>query len=194
MTSTNPVRAITVTLYNPLNEVVATSQLQSVGSNNYSGNVNVQNISCLLVGIYSLQIVAEDELGLFSNLIITSVPVINTANQPITLSNPILPDSVVRPVSIPFDLTVSIDATDLNGKCDIDKILLYSIRPTGFPVNNGEPFEMTNVAGNRYSYTAGVFPAVPDSLYGYYKYIFQGRDRSGILSTQYVDSIKFVRP
>lgn len=181
-------------MYNPLNEIVGTYQLQNVGGNNYSGNVDVQNIGCLLVGIYRVQIVAEDELGLFSNLIITSIPVVNTANQPIVLSNPMLPDSVVRPDTGFFNLTISIDATDLDGKCDIVDIFFYGYRPSGFPLNNGQPFIMTNPAGNRYEFTAPVTPAVEDSLYGYYKYVFQGVDRSGVLSAQYLDSIKFVRP
>lgn len=194
VTSTNPINTVTATLYNSLNEFVGEYQLQNVGGNNYSGNINVTGISCLLVGIYKLQLVADDQLGLFSNLIIISVPVVNTANQPIILSNPMLPDSVVRPTTGFFDLTISIDATDLNGKCDIVDIFFYGYRPTGFPLNNGQPFIMTNPAGNRYEYTAPVTPAAEDSLYGYYKYVFQGRDRSGVLSAQYLDSIKFVRP
>lgn len=177
-----------------MNEAAGVFTLSDAGSGVYTGNITLSGFSCLLVGNYKIQIVAEDQDGLFSSLIVRSLPVVNTANQPVLLSNPDLPDSVTRPTTGFFDLTVGIDAIDPDGKCDLVDVFFYGYRPSGFPLNNGEPFLMLNPQNNTFTYTAPVTPAAEDSLYGYYKYIFQARDRSGVLSVQYADSIKFVRP
>lgn len=194
VTSNNSITSVTAAVFNPNNEAAGEFNLTSSGSGVYSANISLSGIQCLLVGNYKVQLVAEDAQGLFSNVIILSLPVRNTANQPVILSNPDLPDSVVRPVTTPFDLTVAIDAIDPDGKCDLNQVFFYGFRPSGFPLNNGEPFFMTNTSNDKFSFTAPVTPAAEDSLYGYYKYVFQASDRSGVLSVQYIDSIKFVRP
>lgn len=193
VTSQNPISSVTVSVFNPLNEAAGVFTLSDAGSGVFTGNITLSGFSCLLVGMYKVQIVAETEDGLFSSLIVRTLPVVNTANQPIQLSNPDLPDSVTRPTTGFFDLTVGIDAIDPDGKCDLVEVFFFGYRPSGFPLSN-EPFVMSNSQNNTYTFTAPVTPAAEDSLYGYYKYVFQARDRSGVLSIQYTDSIKFVRP
>ena len=162
------------------------------GNGIYTGNINPGTISCLLVGTYSLQVIGESNSGLFSNQINLPVYVKNINNQQIIISNSQLPDSVIRPTSGAFDLTLKVTVTDPDGSCDINSVLFDAFRPSGsfifqFPMQMGsEP--------NTYIYTAQVTPASADSSYGYFKYNFHAIDNSGLLSNILKDSIKFVRP
>lgn len=163
----------------------------TAGDRRYSCNINVSNISCLLVGAYTLQYIAENNEGLFSNQLTSLLPVINTANQPPVVSNPNLPDSVIRPVTGQFDLTISVDVNDADGNCDITSVYFDAYRPTGTYIGR---IPMTSAGSNVYTFTNPVLPSSADSSYGYFKYFFQAADRSNALSAFLKDSIKFVRP
>lgn len=162
-----------------------------VGDGRYSTNINITNIPCLIVGQYSIQYLAENTAGITSDLLTRTFNVIDTANQSPIISNPDLPDSVVRPISGSFDLTISVDVTDSNGECDIALVFFDSYRPSGTYIGRNTMVKTSSV---KYSFTAPVFPASADSSYGYYKYHFQAIDNSGALSPVIIDSIKFVRP
>ncbi|MGC8859280.1 MAG: hypothetical protein ACP5P3_09250 [Ignavibacteria bacterium] len=162
-----------------------------VGDGRYSANININNISCLIVGQYSIQYIAENTSGITSDLLTRTFNVIDTANQPPIISNPNLPDSVVRPSSGSFDLTISVDVTDPDGECDVALVYFDAFRPTGSYIGRNS---MVKTGTIKYSFTAPVFPATADSSYGYYKYHFQAIDNSGALSPLVIDSIKFVRP
>jgi hypothetical protein len=159
----------------------------------YSGTFNITstNIQCLQVGLYQVQFLAKNRTGLFSSIINKNLIVVNTANQPPMLSNPNLPDSVVRPVSGSFDLTISITATDPDGHCDINTVFFDAYRPNGNYIGRIPMFYSNN---NIYSFTNPVLPSTADSAYGYFKYVFQAYDYSNALSNIIHDSIKFVRP
>lgn len=157
----------------------------------YSCSFNIVAVSCLLVGQYSVEFYAKNTSGLFSNLINKSLVVINTANQPPVLSNPNLPDSVVRPVSGSFDLTISVTCIDPDGPCDVNTVFFNAYRPNGHFIGI---YPMTNSGNNIYSFTAPVTYSPADSSYGYFKYVFQAYDNSNVLSNIINDSIKFVRP
>jgi hypothetical protein len=198
VTSTNPVSNVTVTLFNPLNEVAGVFQLQSVGSNNYSGNVSVASISCLIVGIYKVQIVAEDELGLFSNLVINTIPVVNTANQPPTLSGLIMPDTINIPASGTDVYVFSIVAADPDGYCDLQNTLFNSFLPPNGQPSSNNPFIMfddgnievhgdTVAMDSRFSLKIGIPSTISQT--GYYVFKYKATDRSGIPSAELIDSI-----
>jgi len=161
------------------------------GDGRYSVNVLINNISCLIVGNYNIQYIATNNDGIASNLISSTFYVKNTANQVPVLSNPNLPDSVVRPVTGQFDLTITIDATDPDGPCDIYQVYFDAYRSTGFYIGR---VPMTHGNNNTFTFTNPVLPADPDSSYGYFKYYFRALDNSGALSAIFKDSIKFVRP
>ena len=166
----------------------------TAGDRRFTVQVHISNIQCLLVGNYNIQYIAKNSEELFSNLINSTLPVANPTNLPPVLSNLNIPDSVVRPVTGFFNLTLSLTAIDPDGKCDMKDVFFYAFRPTGNPLNNGDPFYMQNTQNDIYSYTAPVLPATQDSLYGYYKYIFHATDNSNASAIPVVDSIKFVRP
>ena len=168
-----------------------TSPDSTAGDGRYSGAFNITNIQCLQVGIYQLQYFANNRTGLFSNIINKNIPVINNANLPPVLSNLIIPDSVVRPLSGQFDLTLTITTTDPDGSCDINSVYFDAYRPSGFLIGR---IPMSKGTNNTFTFTAPVLPAVPDSSYGYFKYIFQAYDNSNSFSNIIKDSIKFVRP
>ncbi len=128
---------------------------------------------------------------MFSNIINKNLVVVNTANQAPVLSNPVLPDSVVRPLTGSFDLTISITTIDPDGHCDINTVFFNAYRPNG---NFIGIIPMTYSNNNVYSFTNPVLPNNADSAYGYFKYVFQAYDNSNALSNIITDSIKFVRP
>ena len=163
----------------------------TAGDGRYSGTFNTSNIQCLQVGLYQVQYLAKNRTGLFSNIINKNLVVVNTANQPPVLSNPVLPDSVVRPLTGSFDLTLIITAIDPDGACDINTLFFDTYRPSGNYL--GRNF-MSKGSNNTYTYTNSVTYFQADSFYGYYKYHFQAYDNSNAFSNTIIDSIKFVRP
>lgn len=197
---TDAISSITCKLVDPSGSILGTFVLNDSGispdttSGNgvYTGTVNAGSISCLLVGSYTLQYIAESNAGLFSNQINLPVFVKNINNQAIIISNPQIPDSVVRPTSGSFDITLKVTVVDPDGSCDINSVYFDGYRPSGsfifrFPMSAGTD-------ANTFIYTAPVTPAAADSSYGYFKYNFQAIDNSGLLSNLLKDSIKFVRP
>jgi hypothetical protein len=163
------------------------------GDGRYSGTFNITNIQCLQVGIYQVQYFAQNRSGLFSNIISKNLPVVNGTNLAPVLSNPILPDSVVRPVSGSFDITLTMTVIDADGECDINSVFFDAYRPSGYHIGNVS-IPMSRGINNTYTFTNPVLPAVPDSLYGYFKYVFRAYDNSNTFSNIITDSIKFVRP
>ncbi len=170
-----------------------TSPDSTAGDGRYSGSFNITNIQCLQVGQYQVQYIAQNRSGLFSNIINKNIFVVSSANLPSVLSNPILPDSVVRPPigGQPFDITLTITAIDSDGPCDINTLFFDTYRPTGNFL--GRNF-MIKGSNNTYTFTAPVTYVPQDSLYGYYKYHFTAYDNSNAFSNTIIDSIKFVRP
>ncbi len=163
----------------------------TAGDGRYSAMLNVTGYNCLIVGQYTLQFLAENVSGLPSNQVNSVFAVTDTANVPPVISNPVIPDSVVRPASGSVNLTLQITVTDANGDCDISQVWMDAYRPTGNYIGRNPLLPQGN---NIFTLTAPVTPATADSLYGYYKYEFQAVDRSNAFSIIYKDSIKFVRP
>lgn len=157
----------------------------------YTGNIKFENISCLEVGLYSISVYAFNTDELISNQINSAFLVINTQNFPPVITNTDLPDSVVRPVTGQFDLTIKATVIDTNGECDINEVYFDAFRPNGLYIGR---VPMSNAGNNIYSLTNTVLPASADSLYGYYRYYFQATDNSNAQSVVVADSIKFVRP
>lgn len=158
----------------------------------FTASVNINNILCLLVGNYTMEYVAENNSGLFSNIITSSFKVVNSANQPPVITNTNLPDSVVRPV--PGDsslLTISINVSDPDGLCDLKEVTFVTTRPNGIIL---PPIPMFNNSNGLFTFSNYVAYSSDPTSYGYFKYEFTARDNSNILSAPVKDSIKFVPP
>ncbi|HWQ81141.1 MAG TPA: hypothetical protein VN514_02630 [Ignavibacteria bacterium] len=190
-----PLTGVTCTVTDPkLNSYGAQNlayAYDTAGGKKYAATLSLGSVSCLLVGDYTIQVIATNEQGLSSNMLSSSFYVQNTANVAPVVSNPDIPDSVVRPLSGSVNLTLSLTATDADGPCDIAFVYMDAYRPSGNFIGR---YAMTYNGNNVYSYTNTVSYAEPDSSYGYYKYWFTALDRSDVFSTTYKDSIKFVRP
>ena len=161
------------------------------GDGRYTCNLKFINISCLVVGQYTFSVYAYNTDNLISNQINSAFLVINTQNLPPVIANTDLPDSVVRPVTGQFDLTIKATVTDTNGACDIHEVYFDAYRPNGLYIGR---IPMSNSGNNLYTFTNPVLPSAADSSYGYFKYLFQATDKSNAQSVVVADSIKFVRP
>ena len=157
----------------------------------YTGTVNINNIECLLVGNYIVEFLAQNNSQLYSNLITSSVNVINTAVQPPVIVSTNLPDSVVRPAIDSTLLTISVTVNDPDGLCDIKDVTFVTTRPNGvvFP-----PIPMFNNGNGQFIFSNYVRASSDPTSYGSFKYSFTARDNSNLLSAPVTDSIKFVYP
>ena len=185
----------TCTVFDPEGTVMGQYNMTNGGGSNpstYSATINIDNIQCLLVGIYKMEFVAENNSGLFSNLITSEFRVINTANAPPVITGTNLPDSIVRP--LPGDstlLTITVNVSDPDGVCDIKDVTFVTVRPNGvtFP-----PIPMFNNGNGEFAFSNYVSFSTDPTSYGYFKYTFTARDNSNLLSAPVIDSIKFVQP
>lgn len=162
------------------------------GDGIYSVSVSISNIQCLLVGKYSIEYLAENNSGLFSNLITSDFRVVNSANQPPFIISASLPDSVIRP--LPGDsslLTISVNAGDPDGLCDIKDVTFVTVRPNGVTL---PPIPMYNNQNGQFTFSNYVSFSSDPSSYGYFKYTFTVKDNSGVSGTPLTDSIKFIQP
>ncbi len=158
----------------------------------YSAAINLGNIQCLLVGKYLMEFVAENNSGLFSNLLTSSFVVVNTANQPPVITGTNLPDSVVRPHAGDSTLlTISINVADPDGICDLKDVTFVTTRPNGIVL---PPIPMFYNGNGEFLFANFVSYSSDPSSYGYFKYEFTARDNSNIFSAPVKDSIKFVQP
>lgn len=192
----SPIASVNCVLVDPLGASLGSFALNYVqdvtGGKQYAKNVSATGISCLLVGNYTVQVVAKNDAGLFSSQVNLPLYVRNSANVPPFIGAMAIPDSVVRPVSGSIDLTLFVQASDNDGSCDIKEVYFYAYRPSGFIIPGVIP--MTLTPSGSWSFTNPVFPSTADSSYGYFKYQFFAKDRSDAVSTGVWDSIKFVRP
>jgi len=191
------ISSVNCTLIDPLSNNLGTFSLnyvQDLGNGKkYAKTITAGSVSCLLVGNYTVQVVAKNEAGLFSAQVNSPLYVKNTANVAPVVISTTLPDSVVRPVSGSLDLTISINVTDADGNCDLKEVYFNAYRPSGFIIP-GLPIPMTYISNNEWRFTNPVGASTADSSYGYFKYHFFATDRSNVTSVGVWDSIKFVRP
>lgn len=165
----------------------------------YNANINFSStvIQCLVTGKYSVEFLAENNSGLFSNLSTSDFTVVNTANVPPVVSGLHAPASIQVPVSGTNTAVLSILANDPDGNCDIKNVFFNSYRPDG-TITGGSPFTMYDdgnipvhgdtVAGDgRYSLIIGIPSS--QTTFGYFKFQYQARDYSNLLSNQLIDSI-----
>jgi hypothetical protein len=139
-----------------------------------------------------MEFVAENNSGLFSNLITSDFRVVNTVDIPPVITNTNLPDSVVRP--LPGDstlLTISVNVSDPDGLCDIKNVTFVTVRPNGVTL---PPIPMFNEGNGQFAFSNYVSFSSDPSSYGYFKYTFTASDNSDSLSSPVADSIKFVQP
>ncbi|KAA0210787.1 MAG: hypothetical protein UZ04_CHB001000591 [Chlorobi bacterium OLB4] len=175
-------------IFNPGNTMIAEVLLQNSGGNSYSANASIGNISCLVVGVYKIQFQVEDNLGLMSNVFLKEFEVRNPNNSPPFIELTSLPDSVVRPVQDSVLLTISLNANDSDGICDIRSATFDAKRPDGVVFNN---LPMVYEGNGIFKFSNYV---TSTGLNGYFVYTFKVNDNSNALSQPVSDSIKFVQP
>jgi hypothetical protein len=172
------------------------------GDSRYSCLVNITNISCLLVGQYSIRYTAENSAGLTSNMIITSFPVVMTNNQAPLVWGLISPDSIAIPTSGINVSTLVVNVLDSNGYCDIKRVFFNSFRPDS-SITGGSPFTMyddgdlinhgdTTAADGKFSLKIQISSA--QTTTGWYTFKYQAEDNSGLLSSQLIGRINIYRP
>jgi hypothetical protein len=204
------IKSVTCKVLSPENTVLATYNMaddgvlpDSVsGDLRYSCEINITNISCLLVGQYSIQLLAENTAGLLSSQINSSFYTVMTNNIAPVVSNLYAPDSIAIPSSGLVINTLSVFAIDSNGYCDIKRVFFNSFRPDS-SITGGSPFNMfddgdilahgDSVAGDgRFSLIIQI--ASTQTTIGWYTFKYQAEDNSGFLSNQYVGRIYIYRP
>ncbi len=195
----SPLEYINCKVIDPSGNQIATVQLfdngtfpdTTSGDGKYSAIVS-PIVNCLLVGNYTLEYLALNTSGLFSNLILSDIFVVNSANQPPVISGTNLPDSVTRP--LPGDstlLTITVNVSDPDGLCDLREVTFVTVRPNGVTL---PPIPMFNNNNGEFSFSNYVSFSSDPTSYGYFKYTFTAKDRSNVLSIPVTDSIKFVQP
>lgn len=164
----------------------------TAGDGIYSAIVSVDDITCLIVGNYSLEYVASNISGLNSNLLTSGIYVKNVSNQPPIITGTFLPDSVIRP--LPGDsslLTITVNVSDIDGLCDLKDVTFVTRRPNGVILPS---IPMYNNGGGQFLFSNYVSYSSDPSSYGYFKYTFTAKDRSNQSSLPVADSIKFIMP
>jgi hypothetical protein len=204
------IKSVKCKVYTPDNLILASFEMTDSGvlpdsvqgDGRYSCTVNVTGISCLLVGPYSVRYIAENNAGLLSNQINSTMEVVMTNNKPPVLSALFAPDSIAIPSADLVIKTLSIFVLDSNGYCDIKNVFFNSYRPDS-SLTNGSPFKM---------YDDGDITAHGDSIAndgrfsliiqiqstqtttGWFTFKYQAEDNSGLLSSQYIGRIYIYRP
>ncbi|MBV6478458.1 MAG: hypothetical protein HGGPFJEG_01213 [Ignavibacteria bacterium] len=194
------ITSVSMIINDPLNNELASINLTDngtlpdtiAGDGKYSAIVSLSNINCLLVGNYSLEYIALNNSGLYSNLITSDIYVKNSFNAPPVISGTNLPDSIVRP--LPGDsllLTISVTVSDPDGLCDLKDVSFVTVRPNGVILPAIPMFYNGN---GEFLFSNYVLPSSDPSSFGYFKYTFTPKDRSNVSGASVTDSIKFVMP
>lgn len=204
------IKSVTCKVYAPDNTLLGTYSMKDDGStpdtvsgdSRYSCEINITNISCLLVGQYSIQLIAENTSGLVSNQINSSFPVVLSNNQAPIVWGLISPDSIAIPSSGMNITTLSVNVLDSNGYCDIKRVFFNSYRPDG-TITGGSPFKMYDDGDivNHGDTTAGdgKFSLIiriesTQTTVGWFTFKYQSEDNSGLLSNQVIGRIYIYRP
>jgi hypothetical protein len=204
------IKSVTCKVFSPDGSLLATYAMQDNGNSpdsvagdyRYSCTINITNISCLLVGQYSIQLIAENTAGLLSNQINSSFGVVMTDNKAPIVSSLYAPDSIAIPSSGLSLSTLSVFALDSNGYCDIRRVFFNSFRPDS-SITGGSPFTMyddgniiehgdTTARDGRFSLIIQITSA--QTTIGWYTFKYQAEDNSGLLSNQLIGRIYIYRP
>jgi len=204
------IKSVTCKVLSPDNTLLATIPMQdngvnpdsTAGDSRYSCAINISNLSCVLVGQYSIQLIAENTSGLFSNQINSTFNVVLTNNQAPVVSRLFAPDSIAIPLSGVTVSTLSVFALDSNGYCDIKRVFFNSFRPDS-TITPNSPFAMFDdgniadhgdtVAGDgRFSLKIQI--ASTQTTFGWFTFKYQAEDNSGLLSNVLIGRIYIYRP
>jgi hypothetical protein len=204
------IKSVTCKVYLPDNTLLATYAMADDGispdtvasDNRYSCTINITNISCLLVGQYSIHLTAENTAGLVSNQINSSFLLVMTNNQAPIVSGLYSPDSIAIPTEGSIVKFLSVYALDSNGYCDIKRVFFNSYRPDS-SITGGSPYTMYDdgniedhgdtVAGDgRFSLKIQI-PSTQTTI-GWFTFKYQAEDNSGLLSNQLIGRIYIYRP
>jgi len=204
------IKSVTCKVYSPDGSLLATYAMQDdgnapdsvAGDFRYSCTINVTNISCLLVGQYSIQLIAENNAGLLSNQINSIFSVVMTDNKAPVVSSLFAPDSIAIPSSGLTINSLSVFALDSNGICDIKRVFFNSFRPDGTP-SPLNPFTMyddgnllehgDSLAGDR-RFSLIIQISSTQTTTGWFTFKYQAEDNSGLLSNQLIGRIYIYRP
>jgi hypothetical protein len=204
------IKSVTCKVLSPDNTLLVTIPMQDNGVNpdsvsgdsRYSCAINISNLSCVLVGQYSFQLIAENTAGLLSNQINSTFNVVLTNNQAPVVSGLYSPDSIAIPSSGVSVSTLSVFALDSNGYCDIKRVFFNSFRPDS-TITGGSPFAMfddgniadhgdTAAGDGRFSLKIQI--ASTQTTVGWFTFKYQAEDNSGLLSNVLIGRIYIYRP
>jgi hypothetical protein len=199
VSSVDPIQKVTVQVTDPANTDRGTFQLLDNGlppdstANNgvYTGTVNI-SMDCRLIGQYKALFLAQTTAGLSSNSITLIFNVINSHDHKPVLTNLVAPDSIlVPPLGDTVFFCLKITPTDPDGLCDIKDVFFNTFRPPNDTPSIGNPFKMYD-DGSQYDCDPtpnnGIYSSLiilihtPDFHFGTYKFKFNARDRSDVLS------------
>ena len=175
-----------------------------LGDSVYSARVAF-SIPKVLVGKFYCNISAIDPQGAVSSTWMLPFT-IGRFNRPPSLSNPVVPDSIVL-ANQRQQIKLKVTASDPDGNADITKVYFNSYKPDGSP-SSGNPFLLyddgsasiifqpdirsgDDVAGDGiYTLTVTIDPA---NALGVYRFEFQAMDRSNAVSNKIVRTLKVVQ-
>jgi len=205
VSSEDPVKQVSVTIYNPGGAPDGTFLLKddgvspdlTAGDGIYTGRI-IHTI-CRYIGDWKCEFIAENESGLFSNTYNNTFVVINSSNHPPVISSlVIVPDSLSTQDSVFFIFTVR--AVDQDGSCDIRKVFYRAFNPSNIEITPQElfddgsccpipPFNTTSgdTTANDSWFTRKFFGRT--TTLGYFRYYIRAVDRTGDTSNVLADSI-----
>jgi hypothetical protein len=204
ISSVDPVKNVIASVTDPNNISMGSFSLhddgiapdQSAGDNIYTGYIDF-SMTCRLIGNYKTEFRAETEAGLFSGIVTQNIELTKSHNLNPIISDLIIPDSLQRPSGNELNIAfLQIKVTDPDGLCDIQKSYFNSFKPDGSP-SSGNPFSMfddgdiqghcDSTAGDgKYSLCIAINS---QANIGYYKFLFNAKDRSDSTSNTLTDSI-----
>jgi len=160
----------------------------------YSGKVTFQIVRST-VGLFPVELFAQDAAGFRSNTSILSVRIVRLNRGPI-LSNLVAPDTVKLSSGDQL-IQLRVTANDSDGVADIRRVSFNSYKPDGSP-SSGNPFQMLDdgpTGGTSGDLQAGdqiyslkiLLPASTPP--GGYRFEFQALDRSNLNSNVIVHQI-----
>ena len=134
---------------------------------------------------YTFEFIAVDGNGLQSVPVQKTIHVTRPNDAPV-LSNLVAPDQARLPVEGDIEILLTVNANDIQGDADIEKVWFDTIKPDGNP-SSGNPFDMYDdglsgdVTPNDGVYSLKIY-LISTNDPGTYTFNFQAQDRSGMKS------------
>jgi len=191
-------------LYQNMKSFVADGILNDIGLNGDSisndgiySAIATFDIPRVTVGLVNIKIQAKDKQDLLSNEIILGLNITRKANYPL-LSGLNAPSSVTLPSSGSKVINMSIAAADSDGLADIKEVFFRSLDSSD-PTKKYFLFDNGNIASNGDSLAGdGIYSIKVELPYNMtakpYRFEFQAKDFTELLSNKILHTLNVVRP